>query len=181
MFARAFESYIYDRIMTSGQSDYLVHSAVNESYDEEINPYPADEERTDISKAFDKLFKTIKTEETDSGIRMYSRMPQKINPQDDTLSNRPETIEKVAPEILQYLAPDLRAQLSVSIAHNYKWTDPNGVVHEDRLTDEQEAAIFRDREDGGYKLIINPDLDIHRLHKVFAHDVLGHFGLKDVI
>lgn len=62
MIARAFESYVFDKLQAKGITDnYLVHSTNNDAY-ALFNPFPAGEERTKINKAFDKLIKAMKDE-----------------------------------------------------------------------------------------------------------------------
>lgn len=57
--ARAFESYIQDKINEKEyQSDYLVHHAIN-CFDI-YKPYPEEEERIKINRAFDEFFKEFK-------------------------------------------------------------------------------------------------------------------------
>jgi hypothetical protein len=77
MFARAFESWVFDRVTAMGaKSDYLVHGVEEDRFAGGAykgNPYPAGEERASINAAFDKLASTIKTKETDKGVAMFSR------------------------------------------------------------------------------------------------------------
>ena len=78
MLARAFESYVFDRLMAMGaRSDYLVHGVEQDRYSDGTrykgNPYPTGEERQAINKAFDDLFSTIKTRDTDKGVALFSR------------------------------------------------------------------------------------------------------------
>jgi hypothetical protein len=62
MWARAFESYISDKLKEKGIiNTYLVHSVNNSEY-ALFNPFPAGEERKTINKAFDNLIKTMKDE-----------------------------------------------------------------------------------------------------------------------
>lgn len=65
MFARAFESYVFDKIKERGNvSQYLVQGVEPDRYASEIykgNPYPAGEERQSIVAAFDHLFETMGT------------------------------------------------------------------------------------------------------------------------
>lgn len=80
MFARAFESWVFDRVTAMGaRSDYLVHGVEEDRFaggGYKGNPYPTGEERARINAAFDKLTKTIKTKETDTGnVAMFSRTP----------------------------------------------------------------------------------------------------------
>lgn len=75
MGARAFESYIFDRL--AGQerkSQYLVHAVENKFYRLlDMKPYPEGDERIAINRAFDDLFAAIQTKETDKGVAMFAR------------------------------------------------------------------------------------------------------------
>lgn len=77
MFARAFESWVFDKVTAMGaRSDYLVHGVEEDRFAGGAykgNPYPTGEERARINAAFDKLSRTIKTKETDKGVAMFSR------------------------------------------------------------------------------------------------------------
>lgn len=62
MWARAFESYVYDKLKEKGITNtYLVHSVNNDNY-ALFNPFPAGEERKNINKAFDNLIQVMKNE-----------------------------------------------------------------------------------------------------------------------
>ncbi len=71
MFARAFESWVFDRLTAMGaRSDYLVHGVESDRYagkGYKGNPYPTGEERARINAAFDRLAKTFITREGDNG------------------------------------------------------------------------------------------------------------------
>lgn len=86
MFARAFESWVFDRVTAMGaRSDYLVHGVEEDRFAGGAykgNPYPAGEERARINAAFDKLAQTIKTKETDKGVAMFSRVPAGFSPEE---------------------------------------------------------------------------------------------------
>jgi hypothetical protein len=77
MFARAFESWVFDKVAAMGaRSDYLVHGVEEDRFaggGYKGNPYPTGQERATINAAFDKLASTIKTKETDKGVAMFSR------------------------------------------------------------------------------------------------------------
>jgi hypothetical protein len=84
MFARAFESWVFDRVTAMGaKSDYLVHGVEEDRFAGGAykgNPYPTGEERARINAAFDKLATTIKTKETDKGVAMFSRNQEAMSP-----------------------------------------------------------------------------------------------------
>lgn len=63
MFARAFQSYVEDRMASKGcRNDYLSAGANNAGYGDDEKPYPEGAERELINKAFDGLFATLKDE-----------------------------------------------------------------------------------------------------------------------
>ena len=80
MFARAFESYVFDRLKTEGiQSDYLVHGVEPERYADETykgNPYPAGTERDAINAAIGKLVSTLEVKETGRGTALGAIDPE---------------------------------------------------------------------------------------------------------
>lgn len=82
MFARAFESWVFDRVTAMGaRSDYLVHGVEEDRFaggGYKGNPYPTGEERARINAAFDKLAGTIQTKETDKGVAMFSRATESV-------------------------------------------------------------------------------------------------------
>ncbi len=79
--ARAFESYIFDKLTGTGnRSDYLVYAVENRHYAAlGMKPYPEGAERKAINAAFDKLFETVQTKETDTGVAMFSRSAPDAN------------------------------------------------------------------------------------------------------
>lgn len=80
MWARAFESYVFDRLVAMGaKSEYLVHGVEQDRYSNgerfKGNPYPTGNERAEINKAFDAFVAEMKTRDTDKGVAMFSRAP----------------------------------------------------------------------------------------------------------
>lgn len=75
LIARAFESYVYDRLKDiNARNDFLSyekHNLLPEYQLLNVKPYPEGKERTDINEAFRTLFDVIQTEETDKGVRLY--------------------------------------------------------------------------------------------------------------
>jgi hypothetical protein len=71
MFARAFESWVFDKVVAMGaQSDYLVHGVEADRFaggNYKGNPYPEGTERATISAAFDHLAKSFKTRTGETG------------------------------------------------------------------------------------------------------------------
>lgn len=76
MYARAFESYIADKLKNAGaRSQYLVHSVENTEANSQFGKmYPEGDERKSINKAFDKMFEVMETKTDDAGETiMFSR------------------------------------------------------------------------------------------------------------
>ncbi len=79
MWARAFESYVFDRLMAMGaKSEYLVHGVEQDRFDDASrfkgNPYPKGDERAAINKAFDAFVSELKTREDGEGrVALFSR------------------------------------------------------------------------------------------------------------
>ncbi len=116
MFARAFESYAFDRLVAMGaKSEYLVHGVEAERYASPSyrgNPYPSGEERATINKAFDALVAELKTRTGDDGkVALFQRKPDesaerealRALSQNDELFALPRstgtTVEQVAADI----------------------------------------------------------------------------------
>lgn len=77
MIARAFESYVINKLETQAYSnDYLANIRREYQFDTigkaDIYPYIKKSEIAAVVDAFDNLFNTLKTEETEKGIRLYS-------------------------------------------------------------------------------------------------------------
>ena len=79
--ARSFEVYIQSRMAQRGfQNDYLVNVTSLEDFKRDPGryPYPTPEEIEPIAKAFDDLFATIETRETERGVALFSRASEDV-------------------------------------------------------------------------------------------------------
>jgi hypothetical protein len=88
--ARSFENYVIYKMQQKGyQNDYLANVVRIEDFvrDPGRYPYLLDEEIEPVAKAFDDLFATIKTRETDSGVALYNPPSQgsSLPPAEDEL------------------------------------------------------------------------------------------------
>lgn len=77
LFARSFESYVFDQIELAGnRSEYLVQGVEPTRYESELykgNPYPTGLERESINSAFDRLFEVMESKETEKGsVALYA-------------------------------------------------------------------------------------------------------------
>lgn len=77
MIARAFESFVYDRLKDmEARNDFLAYEKHNDLIEYklvDVKPYPEGEERASINKAFQNLFDVIETRETETGVQMHKR------------------------------------------------------------------------------------------------------------
>lgn len=92
MAARAFESYVIDKAKEQGISnDYLANIIGETDYsDSDTFAYVKQSEKNEIYAAFDKLFDTLQTRETDRGVEFY-QLPQEAYDSDGKADiNTPE-------------------------------------------------------------------------------------------
>lgn len=75
--ARAFSSYVEDKIANGGaRSEFLSYGSDNELPGYKmwgLKPFPEGEERLATNAAMDRLFRTLKTKETEKGVSFFSR------------------------------------------------------------------------------------------------------------
>ncbi|EIX4511177.1 hypothetical protein MKI77_005218, partial [Escherichia coli] len=90
MAARAFERYVQDKARTAGvENDYLVNiRKAPEHNTDNTYAYPTNAELDGgIRDAFDHLFSTLKTRETDKGVAFYSRKGVTRTPEGNLISD----------------------------------------------------------------------------------------------
>lgn len=90
MAARAFERYVQDKAKAAGvENDFLVNIRKADDHGSpDTYAYPTTEELDGgIRQAFDHLFSTLKTRETDKGVAFYSRKGVKRTPEGNFISD----------------------------------------------------------------------------------------------
>ncbi|EFF0213205.1 hypothetical protein CCV44_005025, partial [Escherichia coli] len=90
MAARAFERYVQDKARTAGvENDYLVNIRKAPEFNtDNTYVYPTNAELDGgIREAFDHLFRTLKTRETDKGVAFYSRKGVTRTPEGNLISD----------------------------------------------------------------------------------------------
>ncbi|EOF4621834.1 LPD38 domain-containing protein [Salmonella enterica] len=90
MAARAFERYVQDKAKAAGvDNDFLVNIRKADDHGSpDTYAYPTEAELDGgIRQAFDHLFSTLKTRETDKGVAFYSRKGVKRTPEGNFISN----------------------------------------------------------------------------------------------
>jgi|GEM_PF-889511 len=83
--ARAFQGFVEDKITeNNGRSPFLNHAPENAAIETPwgwMRPYPHGDERKAINAKFSDLVDTLKTEETETGVKLYSR--DKLKPDNE--------------------------------------------------------------------------------------------------
>lgn len=83
--ARAFQGFVEDKVTeNNGRSPFLNHAPENTAIETPwgwMRPYPHGDERKAINAKFSDLVDTLKTEETETGIKLYSR--DKLKPDNE--------------------------------------------------------------------------------------------------
>lgn len=131
MSARAFESYVIEKLRDQGASnDYLANIVSQEYWNaasalglekEDTYPYPEAAEIPAIRAAFDNFFRAVETKETDSGVAMFSRRSVpltgdaasdawKLLAQDDDTFQQPTSEATDMREIATEIDPDMRVE-----------------------------------------------------------------------
>lgn len=83
--ARAFQGFVEDKVTeNNGRSPFLNHAPENTAIETPwgwMRPYPHGDERKAINAKFSDLVDTLKTEETETGVKLYSR--DKLKPDNE--------------------------------------------------------------------------------------------------
>lgn len=114
--ARSFENYIIAKMDQKGyQNDYLANVASIEAFKRNPDRYPylLEEEVAPVEEAFDRLFETLETKETDKGVALFSKRPGTGEPQ-----RLAEAWEQIADDELAFQYPASEATDIVEIARD---------------------------------------------------------------
>lgn len=190
MFARAFESWVFDRIKAMGaRSDYLVHGV------ESGVQYPAGLERARINEAFDQLAATIETRAGENGNTALFRRG------DDGLAGMsPEAANAMRALSRPTYSPQARTQAVATVrktvdAIRSAWGNAPDIVvafdmNDAAVPEAARRADLRQRSGGargapeGFYYRGKAYLMASRLAtaedaaRVLYHEVLGHHGLR---
>ena len=179
--ARAFESYIFDKLTGTGsRSDYLVYAVENRHYAAlGMKPYPEGGERQAINAAFDKLFETVQTKETDAGVALFSRTPANGNDAvsavvvDDVTAN--EIIDR-------FIANHPGTKGMIKIVPDFAALPAN--VQQDARdqgsSEKDTKGAFDHRTGTAYIVQGNHTSPVDFEETVF-HEMLGHVGIRTLL
>ena len=129
--ARAFESYLHDRLETAGgSSDYLVNlvgesafttdmlKAIGGKTDlQDVYPYPTQKESAAVKKIFDEFVGTLR-EKSENGRAVLFSLPEKLLPPGTVRKEKltRAEVEKLVAEKKNYLAPDDKPVRNVTVS-----------------------------------------------------------------
>lgn len=163
MSARAFQGYVEDKISAkNARSPFLNYGPENVGI---ITPYgvkrpfPYGEERVAINQAFDDLISGLKTEQTDSGKRLYSR---KSNNKKDSV-----TVNGVRQILIDRFGEDTIAELErqgkLEIIQDYQVEGVEGFYY------------------NGKAVLVASNLTAESTVPTFLHELGGHAGFQNMM
>lgn len=169
--ARSFETHIIAKLAQKGyRNDFLANVTSFEKFKRDPGRYPylKPDEQGPVSEAFDKLFSTIETKETESGVAMFSRTDDAGLPisrdQVEVTATRITSNWTNAPEMVTVATDrDLPADLQETIDKQNARGKIDGVFHKGRF------YLVADK--------IRTEADVER---IVLHEALGHYGLRQL-
>ncbi|ECY7601121.1 hypothetical protein AVF65_06255 [Salmonella enterica subsp. enterica serovar Muenchen] len=189
MTARAFERYVQDKAKAAGvENDFLVNIRKADDHGSpDTYAYPTEAELDGgIRQAFDKLFSTLKTRETDKGVAFYSRNGLERTPEGNVISQtghsadapaQGSTVRKVktvARTVMDRIRDnDLNVRVVKSQAEAAELAgeslDKHGKVHAFYRSDEHEIVLVADNLPDG-----------RTVREKLRHEIIHH-ALENVV
>ncbi|WP_237120396.1 LPD38 domain-containing protein [Salmonella enterica] len=189
MSARAFERYVQDKAKAAGiENDFLVNIRKADDHGSpDTYAYPTEAELDGgIRQAFDKLFSTLKTRETDKGVAFYSRNGLERTPEGNVISQtghsadapaQGSTVRKVktvARTVMDRIRDnDLNVRVVKSQAEAAELAgeslDKHGKVHAFYRPDEHEIVLVADNLPDG-----------RTVREKLRHEIIHH-ALENVV
>lgn len=171
--ARSFENYVIHKMATKGyQNDYLANVVAVEEFarDKGRYPYLLENEIGPVADAFDNLFGTIQTKETDKGIALFSPSPGRVD------ADKVDVV--VASRVVAGLfsgwrnAPDRRVVATRS--------DLPAVVLEELANQGEQTARGVFHGDTFY-LVADEHASEAEVEETIFHEVWAHYGLRSML
>lgn len=186
MTARSFERYVIGRLNDQGfESDYLAN-IVSEEEHEQINgilgdnesyAYPLNSEMEAVNKAYDHLFDTIETKETDSGVAMFSRSGAGANISEPSTGNlKPHS--GLAVNVVKSAVVNVRKRLAlrgVSINVVATESDLPGVILKQAEEDGAQGEIGAVYHDKAIYVVADRMSSVSDVETAIFHEA-GHYG-----
>ena len=181
MTARSFETYIIDKLNQQGISnDYLANVVGDEAWiaaeslgfeAESTYPYPNRAEQEKINPAYQTLFDTIESENTNEGIRLFSSSKQATG----SKSINTEQAQSIADKFVKNLKG--ANGITVSILNDTATAEKLWRMSLDGAT---VKGAYSDKTKTVYVIAENIN-DVKDLKKTLAHETIAHGGLDTVI
>ncbi|MBB20249.1 MAG: hypothetical protein CMP20_12420 [Rickettsiales bacterium] len=186
MTARAFESYVIEKLKDQqGANDYLAN-IVSEEYwkasealgmqDSDSYPYPEAAEIPEIRAAYDNLFEVIETREGDAGnVEMYSRDGYRRTPETRTDALTAQQARTYANTLMR----DWKDRPGVTVADSIsEFPKPLREAIRQAGAESDMRAVFWNQE----VYILAPRIpNTQALEEVILHEVVGHYGLRKMV
>lgn len=186
MTARAFESYVIEKLQDQGASNDYLANIVSEDYwkasealgmeDSDSYPYPEAAEIPEIRAAYDNLFEVIETRDSgDGNVALFSREGYRRTPgfMGDTLTV--EQAEQIRNELMQ----DWKGAPDVIIRNDIDQFPP-GLQAAIRMAGAEHNMRGVFWNDTVY-LLASRIPDRMRMEQVLLHEVVGHYGLRKML
>jgi len=174
MAARSFESYVVAKLQDQGKSNDFLANIVDEKYwkaTEELGmelegsyPYPNASEINDVRAAFDNLFETLETKETDKGTMLFSK--RKATKSGLSVSKVKKTVSRISGKWKN--APDIEIV-------QYQKELPNEILDHENDGDVIEGVFHNGRV---YLVADNLRNEKH-LEFTLLHESLLHYGARE--
>lgn len=170
--ARSFESYVISKMEKRGyHNDFLANVVDIKDFvrNPDRYPYLLENEMQPVADAFDNLFATIQTKETDSGVAMFSRLKS----QQGTKSGL--TTEKLRSAIAD-AAKALGAEFDVTAVQSAADL-PQSIRSEPEFDTSVKGIYSR----GRIYLVADNIANVRDAQVVLAHELVGHKGVLEGI
>ncbi|HCP76806.1 MAG TPA: hypothetical protein DIU11_03480, partial [Pusillimonas sp.] len=173
MTARAFESYIINKLKDQGRSnDYLANIVDEAQFSlENAYPYPTAGEIKGVRAAFDNFFRTVEKKETSRGIALESRSQ---NQPPIKLNSFAREIKGVIDEVTKNLPG--AAGLKVDVVNNTQQ-----IPEEYRPSVHAEGVYVPSGGTGVVYLVADNLPGLERAKQVLAHEIVGHYGMEALL
>lgn len=186
MTARAFESYVIEKLKDQGVSNDYLANIVSEDYwkasealgleDSGSYPYPEAAEIPEIRAAYDHLFEVIETKESSDGsVALFSRGNYRRNPGMRTRSLSKTEADAVASEVMA----GWKGRPPVTITEQIREfpEDLQRQIFMAGAESDMRAVFWKD-----HVYVLAPRIpDRAALEQVILHEVIGHYGLRKML
>jgi len=167
--ARAFENYVIDKMMKRGfHNDYLANVVGEADFARNPDRYPylLESELEPIAQAFDDLFSTVKTKETDQGVVLYSRGQETATSlPKDTLQSHVAWIVKKWKDNPPINVVQNEGELPQAIRSDIAEANADGEVR----------GVFHR---GSIYLVADNLSTTAQAEEALFHEALGHYGMR---